>query len=347
MSDRGAQNSLLICLEIENLDTGRILFQRLTKYANSSFAYSKKCASRNLACPGHGVILNWQWGVASRGKLAGKTIPAARPARTSPSQSTEDSRSPSRASKNYAGSENPKLQPPRSISTRTPAKPTSSRTQVEKRKTYANYLAYQPLADNCLTSIPSFKTGILQERTARSLFHHYGKTIAATMVWVDGPDNHWRSTMMSMALQSTPLLLSILAFAAEHLASATLSSCLALKNDLIMRAKAYGNSALSLLASDMRSTAITFKSLTSDEKIMASRHEVANAILASMLILCNMETVRPSKCLSKCSSIYAHGSSVRFSATAYTSRCRTNHCKAAEYLQYFWLVYGWHIQLPR
>ncbi|KAH9215441.1 hypothetical protein DL95DRAFT_408618 [Leptodontidium sp. 2 PMI_412] len=135
----------------------------------------KKCTSRNFASPGYGVILNWEWGVASRGKLAGKTVPSVRPASAS--------------------------------------------------------------EDTGLASISSFAGDVLQETTARRLFHHYGQTIAASMVWVDAPENQWRTTMMSMALQSTPLLLSILAFAAEHLSSATLSSCAAPKKDLTMRAK--------------------------------------------------------------------------------------------------------------
>lgn len=179
-----------------------------------------------------------------------------------------------------------------------PLNGSDSQTCTEKRVVHSSSFAYQPLADTGLASISSFAGDVLQETTARRLFHHYGQTIAASMVWVDGPENQWRTTMMSMALQSTPLLLSILAFAAEHLSSATLSSCAALKKDLTMRAKNYGDSALSLLTSDMRSAAIMSESLIATEGGLIPHNEVANSVLASMLILCNMETVRPGKSIS-------------------------------------------------
>ncbi|PVH85793.1 hypothetical protein DL98DRAFT_37483 [Cadophora sp. DSE1049] len=174
------------------------------------------------------------------------------------------------------------------------AKYTRSQSHSESRSDYSSCYLYYPSADNCLTAIPSFKNGILQEHTARHLFHHYGQTIAATMAWVDTPDNQWRTTMISLALQSTPLLLSILAFAAEHLSSVTLSSCSALKKDLTIRAHNYRDSALSLLASDMRSTTIMPEALKPREGAAAvTRSETVNSVLASMLMLCNMETIHP------------------------------------------------------
>ncbi|KAK0119258.1 hypothetical protein ONS96_012317 [Cadophora gregata f. sp. sojae] len=112
------------------------------------------------------------------------------------------------------------------------------------------------------------------------------------MAWVDTPENQWRSTMISLALQSTPLLLSVLAFAAEHLFSVTFSNCSALKEDLKRRAHDYRDLALGLLASDMRSTSIAPESLK-HIKDEFCRKDIVNSILASMLMLCNMETIRP------------------------------------------------------
>ncbi|KAL5321011.1 hypothetical protein ACEPPN_011821 [Leptodophora sp. 'Broadleaf-Isolate-01'] len=197
------------------------------------------------------------------------------------------------ASEAWTASKSPSLQLPSPMPIVSPLNGSDSQTCTEKRVVHSSSFAYQPLADTGLASISSFAGDVLQETTARRLFHHYGQTIAASMVWVDGPENQWRTTMMSMALQSTPLLLSILAFAAEHLSSATLSSCAALKKDLTMRAKNYGDSALSLLTSDMRSAAIMSESLIATEGGLIPHNEVANSVLASMLILCNMETVRP------------------------------------------------------
>ncbi|OJJ41944.1 hypothetical protein ASPWEDRAFT_179614 [Aspergillus wentii DTO 134E9] len=39
----------------------------------------RKCIKRNVDCPGYGIILRWNQGVASRGKWAGKTIPQRTP----------------------------------------------------------------------------------------------------------------------------------------------------------------------------------------------------------------------------------------------------------------------------
>ncbi|KAH7417381.1 fungal-specific transcription factor domain-containing protein [Cadophora sp. MPI-SDFR-AT-0126] len=250
----------------------------------------KKCTSRDLACPGYGVILNWEWGVASRGKLAGKTVPAVQQASYSPVQSTEELPTPRSSSTNKNRNVDPNL--PFISKMTTSAKHRGSQNHSESSSDCSSCSLYSPSVDNCLIAVPAFKTGILQEHTARHLFHHYGQTIAATMVWVDTPENQWRSTMISLALQSTPLLLSMLAFAAEHLSSVTLSSCSSLKKDLTRRAHNYRDSALSLLASDLRST-IIMPDTVKPPVGGVYREEKLNPVLASMLMLCNMETIRP------------------------------------------------------
>ncbi|KAL5361894.1 fungal-specific transcription factor domain-containing protein [Aspergillus floccosus] len=37
--------------------------------------HCRKCTSRNFVCPGYGVVLRWAQGVASRGRLAGRSLP--------------------------------------------------------------------------------------------------------------------------------------------------------------------------------------------------------------------------------------------------------------------------------
>ncbi|KAG9240539.1 fungal-specific transcription factor domain-containing protein [Calycina marina] len=249
----------------------------------------KKCISRNLACSGYGVILNWDWGVASRGKLAGKTVPVVQQASCSPVQVTEQLPRPgSEFLDKYHDIE---ANLPSFTTITAPLDDAKGQSHTGSGNIYGRSV-YQPLADNCLVAVPSFSTGILRDNTARHLFHHYGQTIAATMAWVDTSENQWRSTMISLALQSNPLLLSMLAFAAEHLSSVTLPSCSSLKEDLARRAHNYRDSALTLLASDMRSTALISDSLYPIDRGI-SRNEIVNPILASMLMLCNMETIRP------------------------------------------------------
>lgn len=249
----------------------------------------KKCISRDLACPGYGVILNWDWGVASRGKLAGQTVPAVQHASCSPVQVTDKSPCPSFESLNKYHDIEPNL--PSFTTVSAPLDDAKAQSHPRSRSLYGSSV-YQPSADNCLAAVSSFNTVILRDNTARHLFHHYGKTIAATMAWVDTPENQWRSTMIPLALKSTPLLLSMLAFAAEHLSSVTLPSCSSLKEDLTKRAHNYRDSALTLLASDLRSTTLISDSLDSIDRGI-SRKETINPVLASMLMLCNMETIRP------------------------------------------------------
>lgn len=45
--------------------------------------------------------------------------------------------------------------------------------------------------------------------------------VAPFMVWIDGPDNEWRTIMLPLALRCPPLLFAILALSAEHYASKT------------------------------------------------------------------------------------------------------------------------------
>lgn len=176
--------------------------------------------------------------MASRGKLAGK-------ARCSPSiQITEEIPGPSCNSENKNRTSDPKLP----LLTAMIASGDDTQVQIpcESRRDYRCSFVYQPTVDNCPAAVPSFRTGILQDDIARHPFHHYRQTIAAKMAWVDTTENQWRSTMISLALQSTPLLLSLLAFAAEHLSSVTLPSCASLKKDPTGRAHKYRDSALTL-----------------------------------------------------------------------------------------------------
>lgn len=227
--------------------------------------------------------------MASRGKLAGQTVPAVQQASCSPVQVTDKASCPSFEFPNKHHDNKTTLP----FSTTVSARLDDGKGQSHSgSRNFSGRAVYQPSADDCLVAVPSFSTGILRDNTARHLFHHYGQIIAATMAWVDTPKNQWRSTMISLALQSTPLLLSMLAFAAEHLSSVMLQSCSSFKEDLTRRAHNYRDSALTLLASDLRSTTLISASLDSIDRGI-SRNEIVNPVLASMLMLCNMETIRP------------------------------------------------------
>ncbi|KAH8803337.1 fungal-specific transcription factor domain-containing protein, partial [Xylogone sp. PMI_703] len=225
----------------------------------------RKCISRKLTCPGYGIILNWEWGVASRGKFARKSAPLLHPADTSYIQVDENRTSPI-SSPAHGEHEGNTINPPSS--------------------NQPGPLYFQ------INSVPDSVSAILQDSISCRLFHHYGQTIAASMAWIDGPDNAWRTIIMPLALQSPALLISVLAFAAEHL-SALLPENAALRGTLAHRVGKYRDLALILVTSIMRSVTAMSESETMAMTGVKYDSHLVNSVLASMLVLCNMETVRP------------------------------------------------------
>jgi hypothetical protein len=266
-----------------------------------------KCIKKKLTCPGYGVILNWEWGVASRGKLARKTIPSLSPV-TASSSGTSDGL-PSIAS-TPSSIDVEDSDPLPVMQNMVPAQVSEAlhdalvmTEEIESSERSNQYPEQDSLVDRSTvyykpglhirinpTAYPT--SGILQDSTSRFLFHHYGTIIAPSMVWVDCLENQWRTIIMPMALHSTPLLVSVLAFAAEHL-SALLPDDQISGNPYSRRQNAYRDRALRLLASDMRSDAITSGVIPTSETTLSYRNNITNSVLASILVLCNLETVRP------------------------------------------------------
>lgn len=235
----------------------------------------KKCDSRNLACPGYGLKLNWDWGLASRGKLAGKRLPSV----------------------SSTVAEKPKELISGSILS-TESAPCSGESSIfrvqggESNATATSIVSYQHSRHVDINPLLCLPSSLLQDNISRRLFHHYEQFIAASMVWVDSDTNPWRTVMIPMALQSPSLLISILALAAEHL-SVVSNQDDVLGRTLTSRSMAYRDRALQLLAVDMRSDAVAPAAKLLSESEVMHRNQVANSLLASMLVLCNMETVRP------------------------------------------------------
>jgi hypothetical protein len=146
-----------------------------------------------------------------------------------------------------------------------------------------------------ISTIPmEISSAQLQNYDARRLLHHYDQVVAPNMAWADSRDNPWRHIIIPLALQSPPLLSSILAFAAKHINAITFSksgeSASSVSDSL---STTHQQQAIKLLAQEVHEfskTDISHSALAMNKNVNWNR---SNAILAAMLVLCNVETVWP------------------------------------------------------
>ncbi|OAP60100.1 hypothetical protein AYL99_05102 [Fonsecaea erecta] len=238
----------------------------------------KKCALKELTCPGYGLRIQFGQGVASRGKLTGKTLPVLEPApppaavyiKDSPKSLTpgesSDSRDDGLDTSLLGGGEQPIAVPP---ALRNAFQPSFDETTL-----------HNPFALNLDPSsyaLPQY----LQDRPVRQLIHYYDHVVATVMPWVDGPENPWRTLMLPLAMHSPSLLLAVLALAAEHYSTRSGSSWPGIEGFV---SRDYRDKSLELLAKDLG------KEVT--EHASVARHARASGILATILVLCNLEMIR-------------------------------------------------------
>ncbi|KAI1028653.1 hypothetical protein LB503_002102 [Fusarium chuoi] len=150
-----------------------------------------KCCSRGLDCPGYGLRLRWDQGVASRGNLTGKSVP---------------------------------LRPPIKHSMLRTHKQT--RTNCIKKSTDDENTPYcQPrtAAENSLVvlSHPTQNVDLVDRHVRQAahavLFRHFNLEVASKLAWLDGPKNPWRTLVLPLAQRSSCLRLSTLGLAAAHM----------------------------------------------------------------------------------------------------------------------------------
>lgn len=221
-----------------------------------------KCEKRGLTCSGYGVLLKWDQGVASRGSLKGKSLPI-KTADTPVSvlHLLEVSNSPE-ARSSRSGDQFQGITSPFSLEMRTVPKP---------------LLPFQ-----------------LKRSDDRYLLHHYDHVVASNMAWADCHENPWRHIIIPLALESPPLLNAILAFAAKHMNAISLSA--SKKSTSIMPISLpdrFQQKAVKLLAEEIKEFAAERDSLDSFDMAQKVSRNRSNSILATMLVLCNVETVWP------------------------------------------------------
>ena len=134
----------------------------------------------------------------------------------------------------------------------------------------------------------------LQSTEQRRLLHHYDHVVAPNMAWADCPENPWRHIIIPLALQSPPLLNAVLAFAAKHINAVAFANTG--ESTSIMLAPPsdkFHQQAMKLLAQEVRKFATKDISQPFSNVGEAASQNLKNALLATMLVLCNVETVWP------------------------------------------------------
>ncbi|EXJ58423.1 hypothetical protein A1O7_05848 [Cladophialophora yegresii CBS 114405] len=240
----------------------------------------KKCALKELTCPGYGLRIQFGQGVASRGKLTGKALPIIEPAprESAGSQENFSPKSTTPGEISDAGEDGFEF----STTTLSGAKPVAT-SRPSYRSVPSGYdggtFHNQFALDLELSShvLPDY----LQGRPVRELLHYFDHHVATVMPWVDGPENPWRKLLLPLALESESLLLALLALSAEHYTSRRDSSW-PLNGGFL--SSNYRDRSLQLLARDLRAEVI--------EDANSPRKTQASTILATILVLCNLEMIR-------------------------------------------------------
>jgi hypothetical protein len=134
----------------------------------------------------------------------------------------------------------------------------------------------------------------LQRSDERRLLHHYDHIVASNMAWADCVENPWRYIIIPLALESPPLLNAILAFAAKHINAISLSASRDTTSIMpISFPDTFQLKAMKLLAREIQEFAREKDSQASTGIHKNDSRNRSNAILATMLVLCNVETVWP------------------------------------------------------
>lgn len=221
-----------------------------------------KCEKRGLTCSGYGILLKWDQGIASRGKLKGKSLPI-KVRDTSMAGSYPLNKQDSAViRKEWSRDESSAIIPPPSLEISTVPEP---------------LLAFQLLGAD-----------------ERRLLYHYDQIVASNMAWADCHENPWRHIIIPLALESPPLLNAILAFAAKHINAVSFSASRKKMSMIpVSFPERFQQNAVALLAREIQEFAKEKDSLGYFDMTKTISRNRSNAILATMLVLCNVETVWP------------------------------------------------------
>ncbi|KXS95118.1 hypothetical protein AC578_2893 [Pseudocercospora eumusae] len=264
----------------------------------------RKCDLRSLDCPGYGLRIRWDQGVASRGKLSGKALPiedspAVKPG--APIRAHAESvlhaaptcaPSPvATASSSSSSHPSPGASARMAISSllSPPIPDDNGQPSLPKTPDYTQYNAGFDLNNPYALNVDFGNRPLLpplRDPCAQQLLNYYDHIVSATFPWIEGPDNHWRTVMIPLALECQSLLLALLAMAAEAYQSKTgrewyfqfISGPAQLRTECIQ-----------LLAHDLHAE-------MTDEQTFGNVTK-SSGILATILALCNLEMIKSDSAL--------------------------------------------------
>lgn len=237
-----------------DVDCGKCQVRRVK--CDRSLPGCRKCGKRSLQCPGYGTKVKWVQGVASRGKLRGKSIPL----RDAPAAALTAHVATS-AIFNVHGMHH--------VSHGLDSFPSSTQNVLVQ-------LAVPPSPSNpCLLET--------QTPHAPQLLLYFTERVARRLAWIDGPENPWRHIVLPLLEGSETVLTSVLALTAHDMASQYPPDDLWCQRFQTI-SKGYQNRAIGLLARELN---ILHRSPDSRSGTNAS-----TPILASAIVLCNAELLK-------------------------------------------------------
>ncbi|KAH7194530.1 fungal-specific transcription factor domain-containing protein [Fusarium oxysporum] len=147
-------------------------------------------SDREVASQSYGLRLRWDQGVASRGKLMGKSVPF-RPQIKHGVPRTHKQSGTLRMKKHTDDENSPRCQP--QIATESSLAVLHTKQNVELVDRHVRQAAHAVL------------------------FQHFNHEVASKLAWLDGPKNPWRTLVLPLAQRSSCLRLSTLGLAAAHM----------------------------------------------------------------------------------------------------------------------------------
>ncbi|KAI7767498.1 hypothetical protein LZL87_010826 [Fusarium oxysporum] len=148
-------------------------------------------SDREVASQSYGLRLRWDQGVASRGKLMGKSVPLRPQIKHGVPRTHKQSRT-FRMKKHTDDQNSPSCQP---------QIPTESSLVV---------------LSHTKQNVELVDSHVRQAAHA-VLFQHFNHEVASKLAWLDGPKNPWRTLVLPLAQRSCCLRLSTLGLAAAHM----------------------------------------------------------------------------------------------------------------------------------
>lgn len=239
-----------------------------------------KCASRGLDCPGFKTVyLKWDQGIASRGRLAGKSTPIIKGA-------DKRMRNLSSKERNQCKVKDPS----RGVRIRDRISGTSDDEQVQTTSIQIAPTAASPMLNPAFYHVEATHVvdPFLQSSIFSSLINHFCTKAVSRLTWIDQPRHPLRTIVRQLLQKSKAVRFSVGCLAAAHMSM--------VPNIPGNQASALFHIYASLRDESMRTLSAKMRRGLpgrSPETSSASDSPVVIELLATMLVLCYAEVLVP------------------------------------------------------